>query len=60
MRLMEKKHEDRVEKLQIELNESKVVIDDLKRNSSVIEVYKKKLEGMAELRAQLTEQTFVN
>ena len=43
-----------------ELEESKEQVAYLKRNEAVIEVYKRKVEQMADLKAELTDQQELN
>ena len=53
--LVERKNENTIERLQNELEDAKEHVMSLKRNEGVIEVYKKKLELMADLRNELTD-----
>ena len=49
-----------MERLQTELEDAKEHVMSLKRNEGVIEVYKKKLEQMADLRAELVNSQELN
>ena len=53
--LIARQNENTVERLTNEVEESKEQIIYLKRNEAVIDVYKKKVDQMADLRAELTD-----
>ena len=52
---MERRHENVLDKLKEQLEDSKDTISGLKRNEAVIEVYKKKVEQMGDLRSELSD-----
>ena len=58
--MLERQHEDRIERLQRELDESKESISVLKRDVAKIEVYEKKVEQMNDLRSELTDAQMLN
>ena len=51
--LMQRQHEDRTERLQSELDDFKEQVAQLKGHEAVLEVYKKKLDQMGDLRIEL-------
>ena len=53
--LLQRQNENNVERLQNELEEAKEQVMHLKRNEAVIDVYKKKVDQMADLRAELLQ-----
>lgn len=53
--LIARQNENTVERLTNELEEVKEQVVYLKRNEAVIEVYKRKVEQMADLKAELTD-----
>ena len=53
--LIARQHENTVERLTNELEEVKEQVVYLKRHEAVIEVYKRKVEQMADLKAELTD-----
>ena len=58
--LIARQHENTVERLTNELEEVKEQVVYLKRSEAVIEVYKRKVEQMADLKAELTDQQELN
>lgn len=53
--MVEKQHEDRIERLQRELEDGKEQITNLKRDVAKIEFYEKKVEQMTDLKNDLTD-----
>ena len=60
MALKERQHDERIYRLQNELDEYKQQVGQLKHSEAVIEVYKKKLEQMADLRTELVDAQELN
>lgn len=58
--LIARQNENTVERLTNELEESKEQVMHLKRNDAIIDVYKKKVEQMADLKAELTDAQELN
>ena len=58
--LIARQNENTVDRLTNELEEAKEQVMYLKRNEGVIEVYKKKMDQMADLRAELTDSQELN
>ena len=58
--LLSRQNENNVERLQNELEEAKEQVMHLKRNEAVIDVYKKKVDQMADLRAELLQSEELN
>ena len=58
--LLQRQNENNVERLQNELEEAKEQVMHLKRNEAVIDVYKKKVDQMADLRAELLQSEELN
>ena len=58
--LIQRQNENTVERLQNELEEAKDQVMNLKRNEAVIDVYKKKVDQMADLRAELSQAEELN
>ena len=52
---MQRQHEERLYRLQAELDDFKEQVGSLKRNEAMIEVYKKKVDQMADMRTELTD-----
>lgn len=53
--LIKRQHQLNVERLQNELDEAKEQASFLKKNEAMVEVYKKKVDQMADMRAELTD-----
>ena len=58
--LEERLHGDRIYRLQTELDEYKEQASQLKRNEAVIEVYKKKVDQLADIRSELADAHELN
>ena len=58
--LIVRQNENNVDRLTNELEEVKEQVVYLKRNEAVIDVYKRKVEQMADLKAELTDQQELN
>ena len=58
--LIARQNENNVDRLTNELEEVKEQVVYLKRNEAVIDVYKRKVEQMADLKAELTDQQELN
>ena len=58
--LIARQNENNVDRLTNELEEVKEQVIYLKRNEAVIDVYKRKVEQMADLKAELTDQQELN
>ena len=58
--MLERQHEDRIERLQRELDESKESISVLKRDVAKMKIYEKKVEQMNDLRSELTDAQMLN
>ena len=55
MALMERQHEERIYRLQSELDESRESMVLLKKNEAVVDVYKKKVDQMGDLRIEISQ-----
>ena len=60
MALMERQHEERLYRLQGELDDFKEQVGQLKRNEAMIEVYKKKVDEMTDIKMELNDANELN
>ena len=60
MALIQRQHEERLYRLQGELDDFKEQVGGLKRNEAMIEVYKKKVDDMADMKLELNDATELN
>jgi len=60
MELVQRQHDDKLERLQGELADAKEQVVALRRNEAVIEVYKKKVDQMGDLKAELNDAQELN
>jgi len=60
MSLVERQHGERLYRLQAELDDFKEQVGSLKRNEAMVEVYKKKVDQMADMRIELNDAQELN
>ena len=58
--LMQRQHEERIYRLQSELDEFREQITQLKKNETLLDVYKKKLDTLSDVRIELKDALELN